>query len=57
MDFKNIKKKIRDPDVSRLLPKVCDFPIENHNPGYGFKNLWKIYMDFLFVVISISGFL
>jgi hypothetical protein len=37
MDFKNLKKKIRDPKVSRLLPNVCDFPEENHTLGYGFK--------------------
>jgi hypothetical protein len=43
MDFKNIKKKNLNPDVSRLLPKVCDFQIENHTLGYGFKNPWKIY--------------
>jgi hypothetical protein len=30
MDFKNLKKKIRDPKVSRLLPNVCDFQKENH---------------------------
>jgi hypothetical protein len=37
MDFKNLKKKIREPKVSRLLPNVCDFPEENHTLGYGFK--------------------
>jgi hypothetical protein len=39
MDFKNLKKKIREPTVSRLLPNVCDFQKENNTPGYGFKNL------------------
>jgi hypothetical protein len=39
MDFKNIKKKIREPKVSRLLPNISDFQKENHNLGYGFKNL------------------
>ncbi len=39
MDFKNIKKKIRDTDVSRLLSKVGDFQKENPTLGYGFQNL------------------
>ncbi len=25
MDYKSLKKKIREPKVSRLLPNVCDF--------------------------------
>jgi hypothetical protein len=37
--FKNLKKKIRVPKVSRPLPDVCDFQKANHNLGYGFKNL------------------
>jgi hypothetical protein len=28
MDFKNLKKKIREPKVSRLLPKSSGFPIK-----------------------------
>jgi hypothetical protein len=36
MDFKNLKKKIREPKVSRLLPNVGDFQ-KNHTLGYGFK--------------------
>jgi hypothetical protein len=56
MDFKNVKEKIRDPKVLRLLPNVCDFQkipylrvridktIENLEPS-----LW-----ILFFVISIS---
>jgi hypothetical protein len=24
MDFENLKKKLREPKVSRLLPNVCD---------------------------------
>jgi hypothetical protein len=24
MDFKYLKKKIREPEVSRLLPNLCD---------------------------------
>jgi hypothetical protein len=39
MDFKNLKKTIREPEISRLLPNVCDFQKENHTLGYGFKNL------------------
>jgi hypothetical protein len=39
MDFKNLKKNIREPKVSRLSPKVCDFQKENHTLGYGLKNL------------------
>jgi hypothetical protein len=39
MDFKNLKKKIREPKVSRLLPNVCDFQKENHTLGYGLKNI------------------
>ncbi len=57
MDFKNLKKKIREPKVSRLLPNVCDFQKQSNTLGYGFKNLLKIYSQaygFLFFVISIS---
>jgi hypothetical protein len=25
VDLKNLKKKIHEPNVSRLLPNVCDF--------------------------------
>jgi hypothetical protein len=39
MNFKNLKKKIQEPKVSRLSPKVCDFQKEKHTLGYGFKNL------------------
>ncbi len=38
MDFKNLKKKIREPKVSRLLLNVCDFQ-KNHTLGFGFKNV------------------
>ncbi len=34
MDFKNLKKKIREPKVWRLLTNVCDFQKENHTLGY-----------------------
>jgi hypothetical protein len=37
--FKNLKKKISEPKVSRLLPNVCNFQKENNIIGYGFKNL------------------
>jgi hypothetical protein len=37
MDFENLKKKIREPKVSRLLPNVCDFQKENHTLGYDLK--------------------
>ncbi len=37
--FKNLKKKIREPKVLRLLLNVCDFQKENQNLGYGFENL------------------
>jgi hypothetical protein len=54
MDLKkNLKKKIREPKVSRLLPTVCDFQNENHTLGYGLKNLAY---GILFFVISISVF-
>jgi hypothetical protein len=33
-DFKNLKKKIHEPKISRLLPNVCDFQKENHTLGY-----------------------
>jgi hypothetical protein len=36
------RKIICEPNISRLLPKVCDFQKENHTLGYGFtifKNL------------------
>jgi hypothetical protein len=39
MDIKNLKKKIREPKVSRLFPNVCDFQNENHTLGYRLKNL------------------
>ena len=39
MDFKNLKKKIRELRVSTLLPNVCDFQKENHTLGNDFKNL------------------
>jgi hypothetical protein len=29
MDFKNLKKKIREPKVSRLLRNLCDFRKKN----------------------------
>jgi hypothetical protein len=38
-DFKNLKKKIRGPKVSTLLPNVCDLQKENHTLGYGLENL------------------
>jgi hypothetical protein len=31
MDFKNLKKKIREPKVSRRFPNVCDFQKENYS--------------------------
>ncbi len=34
---KNLKKKIHEPEVSRLLPNVCDFQKENRTVRYGFK--------------------
>ncbi len=57
MDFKNLKKKIREPKVSRLLPNLCDLLRKIHRLGYRFKNLWKIYRlayGFLLFVIPIS---
>jgi hypothetical protein len=36
--FKNLKKTIREPKVSILLPNVCNFQKENHALWYGFKN-------------------
>jgi hypothetical protein len=43
MDFKNLKKKIPEPKVSRLLPNICDFHKENDTQDYRFKNprLWR----------------
>jgi hypothetical protein len=35
MDLKNLKKKIRKPNVFRLMPNVRNFQTENHTPGYG----------------------
>jgi hypothetical protein len=43
MNFKNLKKKIREPKVSRLLPNVCDFQKEKQTLGY---KLSLVYMDF-----------
>jgi hypothetical protein len=28
--FKNLKKKLSEPKVFRVLPNVCDFKNENH---------------------------
>jgi hypothetical protein len=53
MDFRNLKKKICKPKLSRLWPNICEFQKENHTLGYGFKNPKKIF-GFLFFVISIS---
>jgi hypothetical protein len=39
MDFKNLKKTIGEPKVSRLLQNFCDLQKENNTLGYGFKNL------------------
>ncbi len=39
MDFKNLKKKMHEPKLLRLLSNVCDFHKENHTLEYGFKNL------------------
>jgi hypothetical protein len=39
MDFKNLKKKICEPKVLRLLPNVCDFRKENHTPGHGVQGI------------------
>ncbi len=58
MDFKQLKSKIREPKVSRLLPNVCDFYKENQILGYGIKNLQNAYSPvygLLFFVIYISG--
>ncbi len=58
MEFKNLKKKIRKPNVSRLLPSLCDYYKNIHTLGYGFKILYKISgiaYGFLFSVIYISG--
>jgi hypothetical protein len=41
MDIKNLKKKIRESKVSRLLPNICDFQKVNHAQGYRFKNLYN----------------
>jgi hypothetical protein len=37
MDFKNLKKKIREPKVLRLFQNVGDFQKESHTLEYGFK--------------------
>jgi hypothetical protein len=58
MDIKNLKKKIREPEVLRLLPNLCDLHKKIHRLGYGFKNPKKIYRlayGFLFFVIPISS--
>jgi hypothetical protein len=55
MDFINLRNKICDPKVSRLLPNVLNFQKENHTLGYGFKIYRKsVAYRFLFFVISIS---
>ncbi len=37
LNFKNLKKKIGEPKVSRLLPNVCYFQKESNTLSYGFK--------------------
>jgi hypothetical protein len=37
MGLKNLKKKICEPKVSRLLPKVCDFQKESVPYGIDLK--------------------
>jgi hypothetical protein len=37
--LKSQEKKIRKPNVSRLLPNICDFQTENRTLGRGFKIL------------------
>ncbi len=58
MNYKNLKKKARKPQASRLFPNVCNFQKYNHTPGYRFKNLQIIYSlayGFLFFVISLDS--
>jgi hypothetical protein len=38
MDFKNLKKKIREPTLE-TWPNVYDFLTKIYTLGYGFKNL------------------
>jgi hypothetical protein len=33
MDFKNLKKKIREPKSHETFENVCDFQKENHTLG------------------------
>jgi hypothetical protein len=57
MDFKNLKKKIREPSLETFAKCLC-FPKRKPFPGYGLKNQTKIYSlshGFLFFVISISA--
>jgi hypothetical protein len=39
MNFKNPNKKIRKPEVFRVLPYLYDLNKKIHRVGYGFKNL------------------
>jgi hypothetical protein len=39
MDFKKLKKKIREPKFSRLLLNLCNFHTNIHTLGYGFKSI------------------
>jgi hypothetical protein len=58
MDFKNLKKTICEPKLSRLLPIFVISNKKIHRLRYGFKILQKIYRlayGLLFFVISISG--
>jgi hypothetical protein len=41
MTFKNLKEKIREPKVLRLLPNVCDFQKENHTLPYLDLKIYK----------------
>jgi hypothetical protein len=38
LNFKNLKKKIGEPKVSRLLPNVCYLQNESNTLRYGLKN-------------------
>jgi hypothetical protein len=38
MDFKNLREKIHEPKVSRLLPNLCDF----HTKKNSYPRVWNM---------------
>ncbi len=58
--FKIPRKKMREAEIYRFLPNLCDLHSKVHRLAYRFQNLWKIHRlayGFFFFVNSTSGLL